>query len=44
MLGIAIHVNGPAYRIPVRLRWRLQEGKVSSGTRSCGRTVSSKTR
>jgi len=28
-LGIAIHVNGPAYRIPVRLRWRLQEGKVS---------------
>ena len=28
MLGIPIHVNGPAYRIPVRLRWRLQEGKV----------------
>lgn len=28
VLGIAIHVNGPAYRIPVRLRWRLQEGKV----------------
>lgn len=27
-LGIPIHVNGPAYRIPVRLRWRLQEGKV----------------
>ena len=29
VLGISIHVNGPAYRIPVRLRWRLQEGKVS---------------
>jgi uncharacterized protein YfdQ (DUF2303 family) len=29
VLGIAIHVNGPAYRIPVRLRWRLQEGKVA---------------
>jgi uncharacterized protein YfdQ (DUF2303 family) len=28
VLGISIHVNGPAYRIPVRLRWRLQEGKV----------------
>jgi uncharacterized protein YfdQ (DUF2303 family) len=28
VLGIAIHVNGPAYRIDVRLRWRLQEGKV----------------
>ncbi len=28
-LGIPIHVNGPAYRIPVRLRWRLQEGKVA---------------
>ena len=28
ILGISIHVNGPAYRIPVRLRWRLQEGKV----------------
>ena len=27
VLGIAIHENGPAYRIPVRLRWRLQEGK-----------------
>ncbi len=27
-LGIPIHVNGPAYRIPVRLRWRLAEGKV----------------
>ena len=29
VLGVSIHVNGPAYRIPVRLRWRLQEGKVS---------------
>jgi uncharacterized protein YfdQ (DUF2303 family) len=28
VLGIPIHVNGPAYRITVRLRWRLQEGKV----------------
>lgn len=28
VLGIPIHVNGPAYRIEVRLRWRLQEGKV----------------
>ena len=28
MLGIAIHENGPAYRIPVRLRWRLHEGKA----------------
>jgi uncharacterized protein YfdQ (DUF2303 family) len=28
VLGVAIHVGGPAYRIPVRLRWRLQEGKV----------------
>ena len=28
VLGISIHVGGPAYRIPVRLRWRLQEGKV----------------
>lgn len=28
VLGIPIHVNGPAYRIDVRLRWRLQEGKV----------------
>jgi uncharacterized protein YfdQ (DUF2303 family) len=27
-LGIPIHVGGPAYRIPVRLRWRLTEGKV----------------
>ena len=27
-LGIPVHVNGPAYSIPVRLRWRLQEGKV----------------
>lgn len=29
VLGVSIHVNGPAYRIPVRLRWRLQEGKVA---------------
>ena len=29
VLGIPIHVNGPAYRIDVRLRWRLQEGKVA---------------
>ena len=29
VLGIPIHVNGPAYRIEVRLRWRLQEGKVA---------------
>lgn len=28
VLGISLHVNGPAYRIPVRLRWRLQDGKV----------------
>jgi uncharacterized protein YfdQ (DUF2303 family) len=28
ILGIPIYVNGPAYRIDVRLRWRLQEGKV----------------
>jgi uncharacterized protein YfdQ (DUF2303 family) len=28
VLGIAIHENGPAYRIPVRLRWRLHEGKA----------------
>jgi uncharacterized protein YfdQ (DUF2303 family) len=28
VLGVAIHVNGPAYRIPVRLRWRLQEAKL----------------
>jgi uncharacterized protein YfdQ (DUF2303 family) len=28
VLGIPIHVNGPAYRIDVRLRWRLQEGKA----------------
>ena len=28
-LGIAIHEGGPAYRIPVRLRWRLSDGKVS---------------
>ena len=29
VLGVAIHVGGPAYRIPVRLRWRLQEGRFS---------------
>jgi len=28
VLGISIHENGPAYRIPVRLRWRLHEGKA----------------
>jgi uncharacterized protein YfdQ (DUF2303 family) len=28
VLGIPIHVNGPAYRIDVRLRWRLQESKL----------------
>lgn len=28
VLGIPIHTNGPAYRITVRLRWRLQDGKV----------------
>ena len=28
VLGIPIHMNGPAYRIPVRLRWRLQEAKL----------------
>ena len=28
VLGIPIHVNGPAYRMAVRLRWRLNEGKV----------------
>ena len=28
VLGVAIHVNGPAYRIPARLRWRLQDGKA----------------
>lgn len=28
VLGIPIHENGPAYKIPVRLRWRLHEGKV----------------
>ena len=28
VLGIPIHVGGPAYRIPVRFRWRLQEGKA----------------
>lgn len=29
VLGIPIHANGPAYRIDVRLRWRLQEGNVA---------------
>lgn len=29
VLGIPIHVGGPAYRIPVRFRWRLQEGKAA---------------
>lgn len=28
VLGIAIHENGPAYRIPVRLRYRLHDGKL----------------
>lgn len=28
VLGIPIHVGGPAYRIPVRFRWRLHEGKA----------------
>lgn len=28
VLGISIHENGPAYRIPVRLRWRLHDGKA----------------
>lgn len=28
VLGIPIHQNGDAYRIPVRLRWRLHEGKA----------------
>ena len=28
VLGLPIHENGPAYKIPVRLRWRLHEGKV----------------
>jgi uncharacterized protein YfdQ (DUF2303 family) len=27
-LGIPIHLGGPAYRIPVRLRWRLHDGKA----------------
>jgi uncharacterized protein YfdQ (DUF2303 family) len=27
VLGIPIHHNGDRYRIPARLRWRLQEGK-----------------
>lgn len=29
VLGIPIHVGGPAYRIDVRLRWRLNDGKVT---------------
>jgi len=29
VLGIPIHLNGPAYRIDARFRWRLQEGKVT---------------
>jgi uncharacterized protein YfdQ (DUF2303 family) len=29
VLGIPIHVNGPAYRIPLRLRWRLKDGKLA---------------
>lgn len=28
VLGIPIHMNGPAYSIPVRLRWRLQDSKL----------------
>ncbi|SRR5579883_308355 len=28
VLGIPIHAGGPAYRIAVRFRWRLQEGKA----------------
>lgn len=28
VLGIPIHIGGPAYKIPVRLRWRLHEGRV----------------
>ncbi len=29
VLGIPIHTGGPSYRIPVRLRWRLHEGKAT---------------
>jgi uncharacterized protein YfdQ (DUF2303 family) len=29
VLGIPIHAGGPAYRIPVRFRWRLHEGKAA---------------
>jgi uncharacterized protein YfdQ (DUF2303 family) len=29
VLGIPIHIGGPAYRIDVRLRWRLNDGKVT---------------
>ncbi|MCC6366876.1 MAG: DUF2303 family protein [Bryobacterales bacterium] len=28
VLGVPIHVGGPAYRIPVRFRWRLHDGKA----------------
>ncbi len=28
VLGISVHMNGPAYRISVRLRWRLQDSKL----------------
>lgn len=28
VLGVPIHVGGPAYRITVRFRWRLQDGKA----------------
>ena len=28
VLGISIHINGPAYRITVRLRWRLDGSKL----------------
>jgi uncharacterized protein YfdQ (DUF2303 family) len=28
VLGIPIHIGGPAYRIDVRLRWRLHEGRA----------------
>ena len=29
VLGIPIHENGPAYRIPVRFRWRLKDGRAA---------------
>ncbi len=28
-IGIPIHVGGPAYRMTVRFRWRLQESKAT---------------